>query len=174
VVALESLARLAAIFTTLANSLIETYHVKCLEELLDLSSPHHLVRLEPNREKHIPDRGAQDILVEYISIWRRRTKQAPKDEPNATKHAGEGSGTETLLPQTDPAALVIETPTVDAIEQQASASKALAEPATIKHVVSAAYLHVTPQPGNYGPETELSSASQQTVKPRVWEIADEI
>jgi hypothetical protein len=40
------------------------YHVECFEELL-LSSARYAIRFEPNRDHHIPDRGAQDILAEY-------------------------------------------------------------------------------------------------------------
>lgn len=53
------------------------YHVKCFEELL-LSSARYVIRFEPNRDHHFPDRGAQDILAEYISRWRSRIEQASK------------------------------------------------------------------------------------------------
>ncbi|KAE8382662.1 hypothetical protein BDV26DRAFT_288226 [Aspergillus bertholletiae] len=48
------------------------YHVKCFEELVDLSSPHYLARFESDRTKYIPDYGAQCILEEYLRRWRVR------------------------------------------------------------------------------------------------------
>jgi hypothetical protein len=57
------------------------YHVKCFEELLDLSSPHYVARFLPDR-KHTPDYGANCILGEYISRWKLRIQQL-KETPKA-------------------------------------------------------------------------------------------
>ncbi|KAI9038997.1 uncharacterized protein KD926_010099 [Aspergillus affinis] len=56
------------------------YHVKCFEELLDLSSPHYLARFECDITKYIPDIGAQHILKEYLRRWKVRIGLLGDDE----------------------------------------------------------------------------------------------
>ena len=51
------------------------YHVQCFEELLDLDSPHYVVRFEPDMNGFRPDLGARKVFQEYISRWEARIKQ---------------------------------------------------------------------------------------------------
>ena len=146
------------------------YHVKCFEELLDLSSPHYVVRFESDQEKHMPDRGAQDILAEYISRWQHRREQGKIVNSDLPKSMGAGSGKETHPPSTGATVTALS----DTAEQQVPASKTLAEPVVPKYVISASQLHIKPNPISGGPVAKLSSALKQGETPDVWAIADEI
>ncbi len=117
-----------AVSTTYADLSTDYYHVGCFEELLDLSSPHYLARLEPDRRKYIPDHGAQCILEEYISRWKLRIQQTRKHEEDPQSYSGAVPVASNESP--------IETPSISVTAVQPS------------------------------------SASNESIKPDVWTIAD--
>lgn len=144
------------------------YHVKCFEELLDLSSPHYVARFESDRQKHTPDRGAQDILDEYISRWKIRINQAHKDNGDQQTDAGEGSSSKLY------STLSNETETVDASEHPKLGPAALTEPATPTQVPAASNESQNSVPCTSKTTAQQTSAPKKIVKPDVWTIADAI
>jgi hypothetical protein len=78
------------------------YHVKCFEELLDLSSPHYLARFESDITKYIPDIGAQYILNEYLRRWKVRIGLLSDDERAASDPASNPIDSEGTPSNTNP------------------------------------------------------------------------
>lgn len=85
-------------FATSTDFFTDFYHVKCFEELLDLSSPHYAARFESEMLRYRLDLSAECILKEYISRWELRCKQPLEHERDSqsspgTKHAGAENST---------------------------------------------------------------------------------
>ena len=125
-----------------------------------------MARFEPDRRKHIPDHGAQCILEEYISRWKLRIEQTRKhgedpQSPSGAEHiVAENSSTQ------------IHSPTANAMEQQVPAPKVLTEPAAPEHVPVASNEGPIQTPPVSGTAIQPPSASERTVEPDVWTIAD--
>jgi hypothetical protein len=155
-----------AISTSYADLSTDYYHVGCFEELLDLSSPHYLARLEPDRRKYIPDRGAQCILEEYISRWKLRIQQTRKHEGDPQS----SSSADHVV--TESSSTRIHSPTADATEQQVPTPKAPTEPGVPEYVPVASNESPIETPSISVTAVQPSSASNESIKPDVWTIAD--
>lgn len=125
-----------------------------------------MARFEPDRQKHIPDHGAQCILEEYIARWKLRIKQTrtreedPQSSSDAEHVVAESSST------------LLHSPTANATERQVPAPTVRTESAPPEHV--AAVLNESPiqTPSISGTAGQPSLASKQTIEPDVWTIAD--
>ena len=125
-----------------------------------------MARFEPDRRKHIPNRGAQSILEEYISRWKLRIGQTRKHEEGPQP----SSGAEHVVAESS--STKIHSSTANATEQQVPAPKGLTEPAASENVPIASNESPIQTPSVSGTAVQPSSASKQTVEPDVWTIAD--
>lgn len=78
--------------TNLANPAIDYYHVRCFENLLDMSSLSYAMRFDADRSNNIPNLGARCILKAYISRWKLRLTQTSSPE-SSTSVLGESTST---------------------------------------------------------------------------------
>ncbi|KIW20496.1 hypothetical protein PV08_01071 [Exophiala spinifera] len=147
------------------------YHVKCFEELLDLSSPHYVARFEPDRQKHIPDHGAQCILEEYISRWKLRIKQTPHHEDPQPSPGVEHLLLDSSSTQKDSAMAKEDASTT---EQQVPSSKIRTEPAAPEQIPTSRNESPIPTPPTSGAAAQSVSASNQTTENDVWNIGDSL
>jgi hypothetical protein len=149
------------------------YHVKCFEELLDLSSPHYVARFEPHGQKHGPDRGASCILKEYISRWKIRI-QPRKETQEAHNHGEEPK------PNADAGQGTAETPSAEGQSSMAETTKlhtpaprAPTESAMPGQAPAASNANPTDPTALSGTANEPPSApSENAAPPVVWTIAD--
>jgi hypothetical protein len=129
-----------------------------------------VARFEPDKRKFIPDHGAQCILEEYISRWKLRIKQTRKHEedPQSSSDAehvvAESSSKQIHSPMANVAA--------NTTEQQVPAPNVLTEPAAPENIPVASNESPIQTPSVSGTVVQPSSASEQTVEPDVWTIAD--
>ncbi|EXJ54956.1 uncharacterized protein A1O5_12867 [Cladophialophora psammophila CBS 110553] len=146
------------------------YHVKCFEQLLDLSSPHYAARFEPDMRKHIPDHGAQCILEEYISRWKLRTQQTPKHEedPRSSPSAEHITAVSSSTQINSATANENANPT----EQQVPSPKAHTGSAAPEQIPVASDENPMQTPSACETAAQSPSASEQTVEPDVWHMAD--
>ena len=157
---------------TYANLFIDYYHVKCFEELLDLSSSHYAERFEPDRWKHIPDHGAQCILEEYLSRWKHRAEQNHKRQEESQSSSGsecviaEGSSAQVQPPTADENA---NTMGLQLPSQNVSAEPA--PPGPISVVPNENPTQTTSVPGT---AIQPLAASKKLVEPDEWSIADTV
>lgn len=146
-----------------ANVFIVMYHVRCLEELLDLSSPHYVARFEPDRQKHSPNEGAQRILEEYICRWKFRLSQGNNYESDPQQLIAE------VLIKDIPTT-VAESTTKE--EQQLPGQRIPADakvPAAV-HVTFNGSSMPTPSTSSVTP----ASDANQIKSPNPWTIGDEV
>ena len=128
------------------------------------------MRFEPDREKHIPDHGAQCILEEYISRWKLRIKEAHEPgEDVRTSSGADHAGAQSSRKQTPPSTVDEETKKTDKQLPSQELSTESSETEPISEASNAAQGKAISAEA-----VQSSSAPKTTSKADMWTIADAI
>ncbi|KAL9615755.1 MAG: hypothetical protein Q9160_009282 [Pyrenula sp. 1 TL-2023] len=147
------------------------YHVKCFEELLDLTSPHYMARFEADSQKYVPDHGVQCILEEYISRWRLRIKRTGEHEDTQFTSSSVDALAES---SSGKARSRMSNDNNNTAEQQVTSQRRNTEIEAPDRTHVASNQSLAQSQLVSGSGLHSLSTSKQTVEPDVWTVADDI